>query len=79
VDEGAVRAAATELADAQAAAALLHARVRQEIWNTLTPEQQARAGELRAQREQRRQQRLEQRRQRLEERLKPPRQGQAQL
>ncbi|MGE3843661.1 MAG: Spy/CpxP family protein refolding chaperone [Vicinamibacterales bacterium] len=66
MDEAAIRNAAAQLADVQADAAVLRARVRQEVWNVLTPEQQQKATAARTLREQRRQQRRE----RIEERLK---------
>ncbi len=66
LDEAAIRSAAAQLAEVQADAAVLRARVRQELWNALTPEQQQKATALRTEREQRQQQRRE----RLQERLK---------
>jgi len=66
VNEAAIRSAAAQLADVQADGAVLRARVHQEVWSVLTPEQQQKATAWRAEREQRR----EQRRDRMEERLK---------
>jgi periplasmic protein CpxP/Spy len=54
VDEAAIRTAAEALANAEAEAAINHARVHAQVWQILTPEQQAKAKELRQQREQRR-------------------------
>jgi Spy/CpxP family protein refolding chaperone len=77
VDETAIRAASSELAGVQADGAILRARVHQEVFATLTPEQQAKAKQLRSEADQRRQERREQRRQRIEERLKRQGPGQA--
>ena len=55
-DEQAVRAKAAELATAEADAAVLRAKVHSEVFAVLTPEQQAKAAELEAQREARAQQ-----------------------
>ena len=55
-DEQAVRAKAAELAAAEADAAVLRAKVHSEVFAVLTPEQQAKAAELEAQREARAQQ-----------------------
>jgi Spy/CpxP family protein refolding chaperone len=65
-DEGAVRARSAELAAVEADAAVLHARVHSEVFAVLTPEQQAKAAELKAQR----QARVEQMRERIRERIK---------
>lgn len=65
VDEGRIRAAAQELARAQADLAVQHARLRSEIYALLTPDQQQRLQQLRAQREAR----FEQRRQRMQQRM----------
>jgi protein CpxP len=54
VDEGLIRAKSAELAAAQTDAALLHAKVHSEVYQLLTPEQQAKAKELKAQRDARR-------------------------
>jgi protein CpxP len=50
-DEAAVRAATADLAGVMGDAAVLHARVHSEVFALLTPEQQAKAAELKAQRE----------------------------
>jgi periplasmic protein CpxP/Spy len=57
VDEAAIRTAAEALATAEAEAAISRARVHAQVWQILTPEQQAKAKELRQQREQRRKER----------------------
>jgi protein CpxP len=57
VDEAAIRTAAESLANAEAEAAINRARVHAQVWQLLTPEQQAKAKELRQQREQRRSER----------------------
>jgi protein CpxP len=67
-DEQAVRTRAAELAAAEADAAVLHAKVHSEVFAVLTPEQQAKAAELKAQREARAQQFRERARQRGQER-----------
>jgi periplasmic protein CpxP/Spy len=54
MDEAAIRAAAGALATAEAEAAINHARVHAQVWKVLTPEQQAKAKELREQRRARR-------------------------
>jgi protein CpxP len=76
VDESAIRARSAELATAETEAALLRARMHSEIYNVLTPDQQAKAKELRAAREQRRQemrkQRQESRRNRQQRQSPPP-------
>jgi protein CpxP len=64
VDENAIRAKSTELAAAQADAAVLRARIHSEVFQILTPEQQQKAQQLRTER----QQRMQERRQRFEER-----------
>lgn len=65
LDEGRIRAAAQELARAQADLAVQHARLRSEIYALLTPDQQQRLQQLRAQR----QARFDQRRQRMQQRM----------
>lgn len=50
-DEGAIRAATDATGAAASDAAVLRARVRSEIWTLLTPEQQAKAKTIEAQRE----------------------------
>ncbi|HVZ23902.1 MAG TPA: periplasmic heavy metal sensor [Vicinamibacterales bacterium] len=65
VDEGAIRAITTQqLADAEADAAILQARVHSEVWAVLTPDQQAQAAKLQAARDTR----IEQRQQRRQTR-----------
>lgn len=76
-DEGLIRSTGAELATAQTEAALVRARVHSDVYQVLTPEQQAKAKELKAQREARRAQtreRVEQRRQqRQQQQSQPPR------
>ncbi len=68
VNEGAIRAVATDLATAEGDAAVQRAFVRSQVWQLLTPDQQANALELEAEMkermEQRRARRGERRRQR---------------
>jgi len=71
-DEQAVRAKAAELAAAEADAAVLRAKVHSEVFAVLTPEQQAKAAELKAQREARAQQFRERMKQRQPRRATPP-------
>ena len=71
-DEQAVRAKAAELAAAEADAAVLRAKVHSEVFAVLTPEQQAKAAELEAQREARAQQFRERVKQRQPRRATPP-------
>jgi protein CpxP len=61
VNEGLIRSTTQALATAQTEMALLHARVHSDVWAILTPEQQEKAKQLRAQRETRMKQRLERR------------------
>lgn len=61
VNEGLIRSTSQTLAAAQTDMALLQARVHSEIWTLLTPEQQAKAKELKAQRETRMKRRAERR------------------
>jgi periplasmic protein CpxP/Spy len=63
-DEGTIRQHSQALADVVGDAAILRGRIHGEVWSLLTPEQQAKATELRAAR----QQRMEQMRQRFEQR-----------
>jgi protein CpxP len=63
-DENAVRARAAEVAAVQADEAVLRAKVHSDVFAVLTPEQQAKAAELKAQR----QQRMEQFRQQMQQR-----------
>jgi Spy/CpxP family protein refolding chaperone len=62
LNEGLIRATTQELAAAQTDAAIHRARVFNEIWSVLTPEQQAQTTKLRAAREQRMQQRRDRQR-----------------
>jgi protein CpxP len=64
VDEARIRTASAAVAEAQADMAVLRARIHGEVWSVLTPEQQSKAKELRAQRAERMKQRL----QRMQER-----------
>lgn len=64
-DEGAIRAAASEVATAQAELAVLHGRVHADVLQVLTPEQHAKLRELRTEmdaRQQERAKRMEERR-----------------
>lgn len=63
VNEALIRSTSQALAAAQTDMALLQARIHSDIWNLLTPDQQAKAKELKANRETRRKQRAEGRRQ----------------
>jgi periplasmic protein CpxP/Spy len=63
-DEGAIRAKAAELAVVEADAAVLRAKVHQDMFSVLTPEQQQKAKDLRGTREER----IKERRQRMQER-----------
>jgi len=67
-DEQVVRTRAAELAAVQADAAVLQAKVHSEVFAVLTPEQQAKAAELKAQRQVRAQQFRERARERAKER-----------
>ena len=68
VDESAIRARVSDRAAVEADAAVLRARVQSEVWALLTPEQQQKARDQRAQRQQRMQQREQERTQRREQR-----------
>ncbi|MCL4848161.1 MAG: Spy/CpxP family protein refolding chaperone [Acidobacteria bacterium] len=71
VDENAVRAASAQMGEVRTEQAVLQARIRNEVWNLLTPEQKAQANELKAQaraRADQRRQRMDERRQRMEQR-----------
>lgn len=59
VDEGRIRATTQALADAQTEMAIQQARLRSDIFAMLTPDQQAQARKLEAQRSQRAQQQLQ--------------------
>ncbi len=63
VDENEVRARVTELAAVQADFAVLRARIHEQVYQVLTPEQQAKAKTLQAERQKRRSERMEQRKQ----------------
>jgi periplasmic protein CpxP/Spy len=67
-DEQVVRTRAAELAALEADAAVLRAKVHSDVFAVLTPEQQAKAAELKAQRESRAQQFRERARERVKER-----------
>jgi Spy/CpxP family protein refolding chaperone len=64
VDEGRIRATTQALADAQTEMAIQQARLRSDIFAMLTPDQQAQARKLEAERSQRAQQQLQRGRQR---------------
>ena len=70
-DENAVRARAADVAAIQADAVVLRAKVHSDVFAVLTPEQQAKAAELKAQREQRMQERRQQMQQRRQQRATP--------
>lgn len=72
LDEQAVRAKSAELAEVMADAAVLRARVHSEVFAVLTPEQQAKAAELKTEREARRQQMRERIRERMQQRRAAP-------
>jgi protein CpxP len=65
-NEAAVRSASATVAEVEADAAVLRARVHQEVWAVLTPEQKEKAKAFQAQREER----MEQRRERREDRIR---------
>ena len=64
LDENAIRAKSADVANAEADAVILNAKVRAEVFATLTPEQLQKAKEFKAQRQERRQQRGERMKQR---------------
>jgi protein CpxP len=66
-NESTIRSTSQALATAQTDMALLRARIHTDVWNLLTPEQQAKAKELKANREARMKERLERRQQRRQE------------
>lgn len=68
IDEAAIRARSADVAAVQADAAVLAARLHQEVFSLLTTEQQARARELRAERQKRQQERAAQARERRQSR-----------
>jgi periplasmic protein CpxP/Spy len=72
LDEQAVRAKSADLAQVMADAAVLRARVHSEVFAVLTPEQQAKAAELKTQREARREQIRERVRERIQQRRAAP-------
>jgi len=72
LDEGRIRAAAQELAQAQADLAVEQARLRSDVFGVLTPEQQQRAEQLRAEREARLKARQDRMRQRMQQRPRQP-------
>jgi Spy/CpxP family protein refolding chaperone len=69
VNEPQIRAASSELAAAEADAAVLRARVHEQVFSLLTPEQQTKARALAAERRQRRAQRQAEWQQRIEKRI----------
>lgn len=69
-NESLIRARAAELATVQTEVALLHAKVHGAVWAVLTPEQQAKATTLKAEREQRMAQFRERAKTRVQERVK---------
>ena len=64
VNEGLVRSTSQTLANAQTDMALLQARIHSDVWSLLTPEQQEKAKQLKAQREVRMKERTQRRQQR---------------
>ena len=70
LDEERVRSLAADIGRLEGDAAVERARLYAAVWGMLTPEQQARAAEIREEREERREQRRESLRERLEERLR---------
>ena len=68
VDESEVRARVSETAAIEADAAVLRARVHEQIYQVLTPEQQQKAKTLQAERQKRRAERAERMKQRSEQR-----------
>jgi Spy/CpxP family protein refolding chaperone len=64
VNEGLIRSTTQTLANAQTDMALLRARIHNEVWGLLTPEQQEKAKQLKSERDTRLKQRAERRRQR---------------
>lgn len=74
VDAAAIRSAHAELAEAMANGAVLRATIRHEVMQILTPEQKAKAAELKVQHEQRlklRGERAKQRMERMQQRPRP--------
>jgi len=72
VDEGRIRAASEELAQVQAELAVQRARLQSGVYALLTPEQQQRARQLRAQREGRMKERQDRMRERMQQRQRQP-------
>jgi protein CpxP len=72
VNEGLIRSTSQALAEAQTELALAQARTHSEVWTLLTPEQQAKAKELRTERQNRMQERREQSEQRRRQRQGQP-------
>ncbi len=72
LDEAAIRARSAEVAAVEADAAVLRAKVRQDVFSILTAEQQAKAKELRAAAETRMKERASKMRERRERRSPPP-------
>jgi Spy/CpxP family protein refolding chaperone len=68
MDEGRIRSTSQSLSEAQADLSVLRARIHTEIWTLLTPEQQKKAQDLKAQRDARMKERQERREQRRRER-----------
>ena len=77
VDENEVRARVQESAAIEADLAVVRARVHEQIYQLLTPEQQQKARTLQAERDKRRAERMERAKQRIEQR-RPQRQAQPQ-
>jgi protein CpxP len=63
VNEGLIRSTTQTLAAAETDMAILQSRIHNDVWSLLTPEQQAKAKELREQRSARQQERQQQRQQ----------------
>jgi Spy/CpxP family protein refolding chaperone len=72
MNESQIRAASSELAAAEADAAVLRARVHEQVFSLLTPEQQTKANALAAERRQRRAQRQAEWKQRMDKHSRPP-------
>jgi len=72
VDENEIRARVSEASAAEADFAILRARIHEQVYQVLTPEQQAKAKTLAAERQKRRAERGEQFKQRRQERQQKP-------
>jgi len=72
MNESQIRAASSELAAAEADAAVLRARVHEQVFSLLTPEQQTKANALAAERRQRRAQRQAEWKQRMDNHSQAP-------